>query len=935
MSESGATRNNDIEVVWKNELNFEDYKVKDVVAIGINTYTDWSSLNNAVRGAKAIGTLLRDIYGFNLQFYENVDRDTFESIIDNIPEKFGRNMGKIEEKSLLIFIFSGHGHKDGFMIPRNGAQNGHTRCINYDDLCKRLKVLGYQHYLLLLDCCYSGVIRTTRDMIERLIIPADQVRINFKPTAEALAAGAADEKVYDGIPGGHSHFADAVLQVLKVDLKPGYAILPQSIASVTQTRVLTLTNGQVTPTYTNILPSNLGGYREGRIVIFRKGFRITTNSLPQVTLGLAYNKQLEAVGGTEPYTWSVIGLPQGLTLNNIGIIMGVSKQVGSFTLCIQVKDNEGRTATRDLNLMVLGESREKPLKILTDALQPGFAGQQYKMELFCTGGVPPYQWTTDPLPEGLELAATGQYRAEIVRTPLSVGCYRINIAVTDSAGSIVEFPWPISLPVLSKEDYCVVPAGRFNMGYQPSEQRNTYIDELANKYFDFPSRSQLGREYPPCEVEVRAFAIRKYPVMNREYLKFLKATRFETPLPLTWRGDQNDSYFPEDKADHPVVGISHDDAVKYCRWRGTRLPTAVEWEKGARGTDGQLYPWGNEFHKTSCNTAESEVGQALPVGDVPGDKSPYSVCDMAGNVAEWVDSGMAFKIKADGRTYYGIQRHVRGASFLDLGILYGMCIMKSKESFATEILQPDNGAKLDFEIEKPQADWIGFRDCVDLNTTIVSEQKLVNIRGGRVFGEGRRPTEASSPFSIARFAVSNLEYLEFVLNTGHGRPAHWAETNPPFPYEQRHWPVVNVSQADAQAFCRWKSKILGRRCRLPSAIHWELAAGGLKGWRYPWGNEFEAWRCNSPESGWGRPVNVFDLPEGATPEGVYNLCGNVFEWLLSNEDSRGGSWRWEQSCEHAGTRWVNTKNLNKFDSDTGFRYISEPVRDNKRTNEYA
>jgi formylglycine-generating enzyme required for sulfatase activity len=140
-----------------------------------------------------------------------------------------------------------------------------------------------------------------------------------------------------------------------------------------------------------------------------------------------------------------------------------------------------------------------------------------------------------------------------------------------------------------------------------------------------------GETYAPIQqLELDEFWIDQYEVTNAEYAEFVAATGQEPP------GDWPEGNFPANDANHPVDGVTWDSAAAYCRWVNKRLPEEAEWEVTARGTEGRLFPWGN-----NQSVVPLPQSGTYEVGSKPTNQSPFGVFDMAGNVWEWVDDPYA------------------------------------------------------------------------------------------------------------------------------------------------------------------------------------------------------------------------------------------------------------------------------------------------------
>lgn len=228
-----------------------------------------------------------------------------------------------------------------------------------------------------------------------------------------------------------------------------------------------------------------------------------------------------------------------------------------------------------------------------------------------------------------------------------------------------------------------VPAGEFKMGTSDAQVQTLTAQHVAANGFD--------SEKPGHTVNVGEFWIDRDLISNAAYKKFLDANPAH-PVPdidLTqlkgWSWNAQTRTFPTGRENMPAVLVTWSDANAYCQWAGGRLPTEAEWEKAARGTDGRLYPWGNDWDKTKTPFGEKGSTDTAPIGSFPGGASPYGANDMVGNVWQWTGSlFMSYPYQAnDGRedlTKAG-ERVTRGGMYA-----FGPAVSRTnvRNKFATE-----------------------------------------------------------------------------------------------------------------------------------------------------------------------------------------------------------------------------------------------------------
>jgi len=192
----------------------------------------------------------------------------------------------------------------------------------------------------------------------------------------------------------------------------------------------------------------------------------------------------------------------------------------------------------------------------------------------------------------------------------------------------------------------LVPAGSFIMGGDANE-------------------AQKNR--PRHKVTLAAFWIDQTEVTNAMYESCVADHSCPPPF-----GETFNPYYGNSKYDdYPVVYIVWRGADRYCQWAGRRLPSEAEWEKAARGTDGRLYPWGNNPPDSSLANYDNLIGEPVPVDRYSLGASPYGALNMAGNVREWVADWfhefyyLATPLENPLGPDSGETKSLRGGSYLD------------------------------------------------------------------------------------------------------------------------------------------------------------------------------------------------------------------------------------------------------------------------------
>jgi formylglycine-generating enzyme len=187
----------------------------------------------------------------------------------------------------------------------------------------------------------------------------------------------------------------------------------------------------------------------------------------------------------------------------------------------------------------------------------------------------------------------------------------------------------------------LIPPGQAIFGSTPDEIKRAILLDKEGELFS------LENECPQFCAFIPAYYFGVYAITNQQFARFLSSTRPSTAVLNVWNPWRERIRLPLRQSDdyvvtsgferHPVTHVSWLGAQAYCLWAGLRLPTEIEWEKAARGTDGRIFPWGDQWASENLcwYGSHPETEDTVPADSFENGRSPYGIYQMAGNVEEW------------------------------------------------------------------------------------------------------------------------------------------------------------------------------------------------------------------------------------------------------------------------------------------------------------
>ncbi|MGA2406836.1 MAG: SUMF1/EgtB/PvdO family nonheme iron enzyme [Bacteroidales bacterium] len=215
------------------------------------------------------------------------------------------------------------------------------------------------------------------------------------------------------------------------------------------------------------------------------------------------------------------------------------------------------------------------------------------------------------------------YKSKMIQNNLSMNEVPL-IQETSDLDILNQYKGNVDVPNMIK-----IEEGKYLIGLSEESVANLVAEKIGN-------REDFSNETPQIKYSIKGYFISKYEISVKQYRQFAVQKNKQLPENL------KDNNFNAD--DQPIMGVSWYDAREYCDWLSNktgekyRLPTEIEWEIAAKGTDNRIFPDGNNRPNTNnCNFYE-QFNKTSPVDKTPMNFSYFKVVNMAGNIAEWCDN---------------------------------------------------------------------------------------------------------------------------------------------------------------------------------------------------------------------------------------------------------------------------------------------------------
>ena len=455
-----------------------------------------------------------------------------------------------------------------------------------------------------------------------------------------------------------------------------------------------------------------------------------------------------------------------------------------------------------------------------------------------------------------------------------------------------------------------------DLGIRPSTSPHVKAIELASvSAFE---RGQFSKELsqrlskPTKRVALERFLVDQCEVSQLEWEQFVEWSRSQPDYiedeNADWLVSKSTGHRVAGRLDSPASGINFQEASTYCEESGGRLPYAEEFEAMASGSQGRIYPWGDEFNAQAWPYNSSARNASQSCGLHPDTTTPTGIHDLAANAMEWSQGPMNQDSESDQAALHGAP-----AARQSNRSLYAL-----------------NAAWLPMD-PKLKSHYVGFR-CVYDQPPLPSPwrttaMRLVGIAGGE-FSVGL-PQDARLPLFLANMPpVSGVQLKQLLASEESGmqhltvercevkrqtyqsflsdplvRLGMYSNENEPegVSYEPLFWqeqlesptlPVFGVHWWAADAYARWVGG------RLPTVDEWRQIAAGRRGSSYPWGMEYDSDAANIGDTESGQ-LSSCGSAERDVVSGVADLGGNLSEWTRSIGMSHSRLTMWVQ-----GGNWL-------------------------------